>query len=242
MKIKTLIISALMVLSVLTASQADEMEEELHKYSMWMTYYYQKPDPSQAVPAIQTFSKAGAFDDETAHGPMIAFMSILFRDNRPETAEWVLRLEKLPEFHKTIIWEALWLADTPEASECIKEILPKIKDKKRAENYRALFTQSPPDLMTMPLALPEELDMMWAAFSASGDAAYIGRIIDTLEYINSKDPGKTVTGHAAKWSLTANCMHHPKVLEICESEIPLRTGALRTELEEIVRNAKRVKE
>jgi hypothetical protein len=73
--------------------------------------------------------------------------------------------------------------------------------------------------------------MLWGAFSASGDAAYVKRIVDALESSNSALRG------AATWSLRSNAKQHVLVKEILNAEAATRPEAVQAQLLEILATA-----
>ena len=57
-------------------------------------------------------------------------------------------------------------------------------------------------------------DMFWGAFFASGNVAYVRRLIDEVKYTDErKDKALYLAGATAKWSLLSNTEQHPLVLK-----------------------------
>lgn len=58
-------------------------------------------------------------------------------------------------------------------------------------------------------------DMYWGTFFASGNPAYVRRLIDELKYYDErKDVELFAVGATAKWSLQSNAEIHPLVRKI----------------------------
>lgn len=65
---------------------------------------------------------------------------------------------------------------------------------------------------------PKLNDQHWGAFFASGNPAYIYRLIDELIYFDErKDLNLFMTGATAKWSLLSNLEQHTRVRKIVEA-------------------------
>ncbi|MDI6871094.1 MAG: hypothetical protein QME79_07015 [Bacillota bacterium] len=210
-------------------------EQDLRR---WMTYYYGEPRPELLVPAVKLLAATGALDKPTAVAPLATFLGQVFRQNPEKLSAWVEELGGLRSDHQKVLWRALWSAGIPEAT----ALLQAIADEAAGENrgYLAnLLQQTPPDLLTMAIDSPAALDMLWAAFLATGDGKYVARIIEVLPWAaQTADQPKFYLGAAARWSLTSNALQHQRVLESCVEQAAHQPEEGKAALEEIIRNVR----
>jgi len=60
---------------------------------------------------------------------------------------------------------------------------------------------------------PELTDLYWGAFFASGNPAYLEKLVQVLRFVDERrDQNLFFAGGTAKWSLVANAAKHPLVL------------------------------
>ncbi|HEX9181177.1 MAG TPA: hypothetical protein VF859_12320, partial [Burkholderiales bacterium] len=85
----------------------------------------------------------------------------------------------------------------------------------------------PPDRFRFRISDPSHLDMMWAAFMATGDSRYPVRVIDVLDYTvpegDAAMPGLLLRS-AARFSLAGNALRHEIVHRAIDTEAARRTG------------------
>ena len=77
--------------------------------------------------------------------------------------------------------------------------------------------------------------MLWAAFYATGDALPVQKIIAVLHLSKDGNGEEMMVGGAANWSLKSNAQQHPKVLEICKSELTNVRGITKEMLESVIK-------
>jgi DNA-binding transcriptional MerR regulator len=77
-------------------------------------------------------------------------------------------------------------------------------------------------------------DWYWSGFFASGNPAYIQRLIDQLRYVDERQNLVLyMTGGSAEWSLASNARQHSRVRNILQEarqRVDARTAALIDEL------------
>jgi len=70
---------------------------------------------------------------------------------------------------------------------------------------------------------PENNDLYWGAFFASGNPVYVKKLLQRVPLSDEREDFRTwATGATAKWSLASNAQQHPRVRAILEGE---RQGA-----------------
>jgi hypothetical protein len=196
----------------------------------WTMTYYQHRDAARIPSVIEELARGGAFDRESTRQPGIAWLSTVLR--QPEVVpEQVASSPELQRAGRTALAESLWAAGRADLARQIASA-----DGWSRSRLRAL-DEEPPELRTKAIEGPADLDRMWGAFFASGEAAFVRRIIDCLDGGGvAAKPGSTaraLTIQAAHWSLRAIAREHPRVLDICEHEARAGSRA-KDKLEEVV--------
>ena len=192
-------------------------EAEIKKLSRWFTYYYKDPQPETVEDNIEAMVVAGFFGKQSAVGPLIMFLSEVFRQNEKLLPAWEQSFAKLPFNSRGYIAQALWESNTTNG----KKIIEKWKKEGIVEKIDRIISNVPIDLKNINITSPAMLDMLWASFMASGDKQYIERIIGVLAYPDDSPKQEERLNNimligAAKWSLSSNAFQHDLVYEICE--------------------------
>jgi hypothetical protein len=202
----------------------------------WTMTYYQHRDAARLPSVVEELARDGGLERESARVPVIAWLSTVLR--QPEVVpEQVASSPALQRAGRSALAESLWAAGRADLARQIASA-----DGWSRRRLRALDDE-PPDLRTKPIERPADLDRMWGAFFASGEAAFVLRVIDCLDGGGvAARPGSTaraLTIQAAHWSLRAVAREHPRVLEICEHEA--RGGSrVKDKLEEAVAEVRAV--
>jgi hypothetical protein len=198
----------------------------------WMTYYYVDKDVSH----VGAFVHWVAGFDFTTHpnvsSPVTGFLIGIFADNPNLVRGWIADVAPNAGA-KTAIERALWMSGH---ADLIAEVFHDTPD---------YVARTPPSLMTLSLDTPGIWDVMWAAFSATGNAEYPARLIDLL------DDSKTFTGdqkidavyrRTVTWSIASNMSQHELILRMVRREAQRRTGQVQQKLKEMLSEveAKRV--
>jgi hypothetical protein len=182
----------------------------------WMTYYYQNKDTSKVPDFLKWLQERHLVESKkTAAGPIAAFLSVVFSENPDKVSDWVDSTNFTGNTKQTITL-ALWLSgDTSKLSKFANPLPP--------------YARKPsPKLSEIPADTTAVLDMMWGAFSASGDPVYVKKVIDSL------DASNTIIRGGAEWSLTSNAKMHEKVRTIIKEEINTRSDPIKSKLEQII--------
>lgn len=201
----------------------DSMEE----YRRWLPTYYLQPDPVRAFLAYLQYAELDNAVTGQLDFSQIAFFQYLFQkhpfliqaliDSYPD-ADQETRLKVLFMLALLDYRDAPYLATLPEP------------EKAYFENARLLFPPEPYE----ELVAPQQLDMLWAEFYASGRFAPIKQIVEGLtltEYAGALaelDDGmgekdfesranayRDVLLQSVRWSLLSNSRQHPLVRAYC---------------------------
>ncbi len=204
----------------------------------WTTYFYLDPKPDLTISAIRLSSKNGDYDRPEIQPAEQAFLATLFRQYPEKLQTWISSLKGLPRAHKEIIYKALWICNSEEGRKLLTSLPERSSSKAESEFLRRLTQKSPPDLLTMTITDPSHLDMLWAAFMASGDERYVKRIIRVLPWSeDERNRTKLMIGEMAAWSLASNVFQHEKVLEICQAEIQKSSPKVKRHLLRAIKTA-----
>jgi hypothetical protein len=177
----------------------------------WNTFYYANPQPARTVPGIRFFSQKGAL--RKAQQPLAVFFGRVFAQNRNSLGKWVDELRRGPEDQQFFAGLALWFSDVTDRDRWL-DTLGENGSSQLRSYINDLRGDKPPDLTSIEVRQPLELDMLWASFFATGDTRYVVRVIQVLAPSSGQRSDATVAA-AARWSLTSNARAHSLVLEVC---------------------------
>lgn len=239
MILRRLFIAFALIVSIVPPVHAEEeallQEEEAHdpaasaaqdaQYANWMAFYYLNKDTSRVVDYLAWLQYSSLLEHYATLSPSVSgFLSVVFSENPSEVKGWV---ESVSFTGKTrqIVQHALWLSGN---AKLIKTVF---KDQPE-------YTKTPPTglLLTEP-KIPTDLDMYWAAFSASGDVAYIRKVIDTLKEFEKptldRKEGLDLRA-AAAWSLGSNMAQHELAVREVAEEIKTRPDSIKIVLNDVM--------
>ncbi len=113
-------------------------------------------------------------------------------------------------------------------------LIEKQDEQTKAALQRALSMSKAGGVLTLRGHSPELNDSYWGAFFASGNPAYLRKLVDQLRYFDERDDlALFMAGASAKWSLASNAESHVIVrstLETAKRNADTRTQELITEL------------
>ena len=178
----------------------------------WMQCYYQHPQPELFEAEVKKLQQAGALQNENALFPLAAFFSRLFHGAAPaRLAQWLTFIKDLPEAEQQVFLLALKWADTRETQDHILSIS---KQEGRTAIYaRKLLKAKVSGIDKITDPAPEQLDMCWGAFFATGDPTYALIVIKCAVKQQKKDV-INMSQQAARWSLRSLSLEHEKLRAI----------------------------
>lgn len=220
---------AALLLALLAGFAAAEPGVPERSTQDWLTYYYLERDPSDIVRVLRDLAGEDALGPGPAEAPLASFFSEVFRANPEQAVAWI-RDAGLDPGQRLPLIKALWLAGLK--YEAIK--LARLDEWPAGD--RAKLDKPPPDRFGFTISDPSHLDMMWAAFMATGDVRYVRRVIGVLEY----EPAEGEAGlpvlllrSSARWSLATNAEQHELVYRTVLEEGKQRTGLAQEVLRDI---------
>ncbi|HBT97174.1 MAG TPA: hypothetical protein DEB25_05885 [Desulfobulbaceae bacterium] len=188
----------------------------------WVSHYYEHPTPERFVAEVQKLSEAGTLSDPNKSMMIAVFLSRIMAAHPAQIDGWLSQLGNLKGNDRQTILFAAQLSNTKEARTYLDR-------QPNAERYRNKTI----DIRTVEPNHPQILDMLWADFFATGEAAPIRRIVMALNYdkysgaieryAKSKKTEKDrndalleAVFKTATWSLGSNAKQHRRVGEILE--------------------------
>lgn len=221
----------------LIASAADvTTDEQLHE---WLTYYYLHPRPDLTISAIHLMSKKGWLSKADSQSPLAAFLAQVFANNSDKTKAWLIELQSSTEDQKIMAALALWMAHTSNSVSLLESVATKGSPSYQDYVKKLLGDDRPPDFLKDTISSAGFLDALWGSFFATGDERYVQRLISALPMLDTKgDVTKMLIGGAAQWSLTSNAIQHPRVMEICETELNTLPNDQKPALRKIIESSR----
>jgi hypothetical protein len=203
-----------------------------------MMDFYRQPDPRQILEFIKSMSEKRILDDPFTIPPMQGFLAVLFQSYPTNVAEWSAAIMALPRHHQMPLWDAVWLANTPEA----RNALRRAQESGLMDVNREALGKVPPSLRELEVLTASDLDLLWGAFFGSGDTGYVARIVTVLDWdlkqleaLGRVD--KLGVSAAAKWGLASNARQHEVVLRFCQEQLLVASEPRASHLREVVRKA-----
>lgn len=167
-------------------------------FSRFVTTYYLQPQPDKVADAIRALDASGLArppsTPDPRHSPFVNWFAEVFLANPGRLPEW----RKLVDGQKGAAGELL---------------------------QAAMGIAARGGVLALPVPSPSgsNNDWYWAGFFASGNPAYIHRLIDQLQYVdNRQDLNAYAAGGTAELSLSSNAQLHPRVRDILRE---VRSGA-----------------
>lgn len=218
------------------SAAVEETADEPLELSAWMTGFHRAPDPDRVAWAIGEMSRKGTWQ---RNGQMaVAFLAEVFRQYPERVAAWARLADGRSEDERHWILLAVWMSEVPRTVEILRAAAAKETGTLR-EALERYVERTPAPVLELPLTSPERLDMLWASYFASGNAAYVERLTTALEPSADDAPATAAAIRgAARWSLGSNARQHDDVREILHGLHARADGAVRDELAALLEQAK----
>ena len=181
----------------------------------WMQEYYQHPQPERFEAEVKKLQASGALRNEGGMAPVAAFFSRLFQSAPPaQLAQWLKLIKALPDADQQVFLVALRWGGTRETQDALRAIA---SGKGKTSTYAGkLLDSNAPVLDKISNPTPEELDLCWGAFFATGSPEYALPVIRCATK-PTKDREFDLSQAAARWSLKSLCNTHKKLRDIKDS-------------------------
>jgi hypothetical protein len=222
MKIPPLLLCAILALASHATARADVSA------AARLETFYLLPQADDLPRMIRELSRDGYFAQPGHSALAIGFISTVFARHPDRIDQWLLELNGLPLQTNRLLAAALWQAEHPLGPDLLR-ILGQFS-RVRLDLERLANTPVPPILET-PVRSASSMNLRWGAFFADGDEHHVVAVIDAL---GSDDAALAAL---ARTSLTRMITEHPRVKEICSTELARQPLEERARLRAILQAA-----
>lgn len=198
---------------------------------LWLTLYYQKPDPSRIAVVLKQLQDINAFEASGAQDYVTAFLITLIRTDPVLIGKVLSDCDFLEENGETIIASALWLAKTPESRDLLKSMA------RRNPAYGRFLGMSPPDAEIDEITDTPGLNIAWGYFHSTGELRYLNLILECLNEKNYRKHQSAVlkkVNQLAVQMLADNCVSDPLVLLYCKKFRENCPSAIEYDLDRVI--------
>lgn len=212
---------SLLLLLKTTSAQAAAVRDEpsvrpmtAQEFTVFLTYYYRHPQPELISRAIESLAPSNFLDRGNTSSDLfgqhrytcVGFFAEVFAANPNRVAGWKKIIERPGQDGTTRYW------------------LRRALHLRRPKAILAFGPDRPSDISDI-----DEDFVFWGAFFASGDPAYLRKLVDRLDYLDEADYSLFDAGGEAMVLFAYNGPHHPLVrhtLEAVRKEVKPRTRQL----------------
>jgi hypothetical protein len=204
-------------------ASGDRFDDDDDSFRRWFAFYYLQPEPARLTAAFRYMDGHGYLESY----PDIASIFVSEALRAAETAapgaveriasEWTAAEPPLTPKAWNVILVSLWLVDSPAAHKLAEAALPAVEAKEH-DRFAAMLKRDPKGLALLSYEIvdPRQINMLWAAFSASGDRRYVDKVIDYVNlYGDEENPLRAKVGEVAIMTLATNALQHPRVAKLC---------------------------
>ncbi len=214
--------------------------------NQWMMHYYQQPTPQQTPQMLQQLVQKKLLTQAKSKAPIIAFFTQVFRQNPTQIETWAKSTQHFAVKQKAVIWQAIWQSNTPQGKEYLRSIDLSANSAEKIQLHK-IMAEKPVSLLSKSIGSTAQLDQLWASFFATGDPAYVQKVISVVAWDNPLESKKKTSSvaevkkaiiyAAAKWSLRSNAKKHDSVYLICQASLKTLRPQDRKEMQEILAGA-----
>ncbi len=185
-------------------------------FRSWFAFYYKAPHPERVTASLHYMKQNAYLEDY----PDIAsvFLAHIMTANPKAMKRWVdTEWQDLGGAEWSVILVSLWMVDTPESKALMEQHFERA-DSGNRERIKGLRDRNPDVIHPLKAGIsdPRQVNLVWAAFSATGDERYVRKIIDQVHlYGELRDEKDAAIGEAAVMTLANNAMQHDVVAKLC---------------------------
>jgi len=219
------------VLALLGGAAASPAFHSPTELQAWLTYYHREPRPELVVAALVALENelprhGSTLEAEAARGGMRSFFGRVLA----KSPDAVVQVEGHPFAPGTrhFVAEALWRCGTKACARALAR-------------WGVEAGPPAPDIRAVPADSRSAIDDLWASYSATGDRAYVERVIAALPGSLAPDASAAGVGAAALRSLTSSAIADPDVLAMCVEAATTAAPDRKAVLDDIVRRARRAR-
>lgn len=183
-------------------------------FRVWFSFYYLTQDHQLTPEAITFMSKHGYMKEH----PEISstFLAYVFERNEDRIDGWLSKVSDVPPEDWDVILAALWFSNSEVAREAMKKYISRSEDSHRKDFEKMALKRNEVNLLKLEVDNPQQVNLMWAAFSATGNTDYIKKVISLVHlYETEATTMEAVIGEAAIMTLANNALQHEVVAQQC---------------------------
>lgn len=195
-------------------SQSERSFASENEFRQWFAFYYKDPRPQDLTAALKYMKDQEYLD----RFPEVAcvFMSRVFADHPGELRGWTDGWQQMGATEWNVILMSLWLSKADGSKDLVSTNLHHAAPQQQ-KRLTELLGHNPDeaDLLAARVTDPGQINMLWAAFSATGDARYVDKVIDQVHFYGAEDETSDI-GEIAVLSLANNTLQHEIVQKECD--------------------------
>jgi hypothetical protein len=183
-------------------------------FRIWFTYYYLHKSPELVSAAVKFMDKN---EYMSVHPDIVTgFLGHLFSQYPDHIKDWLKDWDDLDKRSWSVILLSLWMSSNDKAHVLMRINIDRAEPSKVAA-LKALTTYPlDSDLFELIASDPRHINILWAAFSASGDTRYVEKIISYVEQYEDKPVSRQAKiAETAIMSLATNALQHEAVARVC---------------------------
>ena len=187
------------------------------EFRAWFAFYYRSPEPERLPMAIRFMDKKGYLEKH----PDIAgaFISKIIEKNPSMLPRWVDELAESNTQTWNVFLISIWMSNHSDFEKVLATHAAKVEPENQTR-LKSLVTEDPVpyDLKQIAIFDPRQINMLWAAYSVTGEKDYVATIIDNVEHYQP-DTGELESqiGETAIMTLATNSMQYEEVKVLCQS-------------------------
>jgi hypothetical protein len=223
-----IITAAVLALTTMGAADPSPAFQSKADLQTWLTYYHREPRPELVVAALVALEDelprhGSTLEAEAGRGGMRSFFGLVLA----KSPDAVVQVEGHPfaPGARRFVAEALWRCGTKACASTLAR-------------WGVAAGPPAPDMRAAPVDSRSAIDDLWASYSATGDRAYVERVIAALPVPSDGGAPPAGVPAAALRSLTAMAIADPDVLAVCSASAAAAPPDRKAVLDDIVRRAR----
>jgi hypothetical protein len=187
------------------------------EFRAWFAFYYRAPDPDRLPMAIKFMDREGYLEKH----PDIAgaFISKVIEKNPGMLPKWIDQLNESNSQTWNVLLISVWMSNYPDFEKVLNTHAAKL-DPENQTRLKALVSKDPVpyDLKQISIFDPRQINMLWAAYSVTGETSYVEKIINNIALYDPENKElESQIGETAIMTLATNSMQYDEVKALCQA-------------------------
>ena len=185
----------------------------------WLSYHYLYPRRWDLATMLQALQRRGLLQTKAGQAPLTAFLAGIVRHRAAAAAV----LDQFARDHrvsaKPVIY-ALWMGGYAQRAKQLS------RDFGVAPAALSAWDLPPPRLLHLPVTTPKHVDLLWAAYSATGDDRLPRRVLDlAMHYYAHPEVAPAPLKQAVEHSLRQQWQAHEAIRRLLDQRLRETDGA-----------------